>query len=589
MQPTILKRRYIIRIIESSSFALGLFFVAVSWATWPVLPNFYDAIPTGDSPTATVPQLNCWIMWWNMSSLLHGFKYYWHAPFFYPAHSTLAFSEPLTGTLLFAPLIRLFGTAIPAYNALVFFTLVLNGVFARKLLVEIGCTRTVALFGGLSLCFHPLALQNLEAVQLAAIWPCLWCISLIIRFTSKPTVATGSLLGLSVSLQCFFCMHHLLFWCILLAIVGWLALRQLALRKAIPGLLAALATCVCLAGPIVFRVSQTHAEYEFTRSEDIVRVLSANYGDWLTSQNFAWTSLWGLPEANFPLLPGACRVFLAGLCFFLLRRRIKLAHQLLFAIAAVSVLLSFGARLSIGQFNLWEVAAHWFSPLGSVRSPYRFAYFAQMAILLLASISLDLVVRKLIPKRSTEKQIDNSGESQTSGSSVRRFFGTTCVCGLLLLLVLEVRPPQSYLSYPPSPSRQEAWVKHIQRSVPWDSPLLCLPVAEFNTEADQQRETTWMMYATLHTRPIVNGYSGFSPPFWLDLRSKLREDQIDDRVFSQLRSEGIRFLVLRTDLPTSAKYLRWLDQYVSETKQTYRDDRYSVYEIVAGKPTAMVN
>lgn len=513
-----------------------------------------------------------------MASLKYGLEHYWHAPFFYPADSTLAFSEPLTGSMIFAPLVRLFGSPIPAYNAFVWFTLVLNGLAARQLLLQLNCRNAISLAGGLAFCFHPLALQNLEAIQLAVLWPTLWCISLLFKISIRPSLPDGLLLGLSFSLQCFFCLHHLLFWLLLLPWGLWIIFPYHSIKKGFACLAVAALTSICLASPIVIKVMQTHEEYGFSRSSETVRVLSASLADWLTSQNLSWANLLGLGESSFPLLPGLFRISLAATLLFWGRRLRSKTIQFLIAIGVISICLSFGARWSFGSTNLWETACEYFSPLASVRSPYRFAYFSQASIILLAAIALDQGWTHF----NAKIQPNRVSPSSKVGSFLNLWLFRSLMCLCLVLLALEIRPPQSFLNFPPSPRRPEAWVQHIQRNVHWESAILCLPIAEFNTEKSQQRETSWMLYATQHTRPIANGYSGFTPPFWGKLRKALR-GSLDNSVLDLILSEEIKVIVLRTDQPQSVRYLTWLKRVIPESALEFQDDRYMIFRVAGDR------
>src|SRR5512136_82284 len=81
--------------------------------TWPLAIHARDALP-GDLAD---PLLNAFSLAWDAGRAAHGFRGLWDAPFFFPQHDTLAFSDHLLGVALFtAPVQWLTGNAVLAYN-----------------------------------------------------------------------------------------------------------------------------------------------------------------------------------------------------------------------------------------------------------------------------------------------------------------------------------------------------------------------------------------------------------------------------------------------------------------------------------------
>ena len=139
----------------------SLGFALATWITWPLLPQFERALPSGDSPWGTVPMLNSWILWWNAAQLRYGFEQYWHAPIFAPEYGTLAFSEPQPATMLAAPVVWLI--SIPAgYNAYLFFSVTMNLAAGYWFLRNCRCSFLPSLAGGIAIALHPLAIDNIE-------------------------------------------------------------------------------------------------------------------------------------------------------------------------------------------------------------------------------------------------------------------------------------------------------------------------------------------------------------------------------------------------------------------------------------------
>ncbi|MCA9128163.1 MAG: hypothetical protein KDB22_13810 [Planctomycetales bacterium] len=530
-----------------------LYFAAVAiWLLWPLPLYFTTALPTGDSPTATVPMLNAWIVWWNSESLLRGFVDYWDAPIFHPSPGALALSEPQPATLAMAPIVYGIGP-VAAYNSYAIASLLLNGWFASRLLRTMGASNLAALAGGTAVELHPLALNNLEALQLVPMWSVMWTIDLLFRFRRTADLFTGSLVGVALGVTALLSLHHTLFFGILLAMSSWTLLMKepasfkdqefLPARRPIwlwpGGGLLAVATCLLISLPVVLPVLSIHQQYGFARSDSLVAALSATWADWWTTNSTAWIRSGSLDLCSFPLLPGVLRTVLAtfGLCWCF-RFSPRCCGFLLLMLLG-SLTLSFGTHLSLGEWQLWPNLTDWLPPLSRVRSPYRFAYFTQLAIVLLASFVVG--------------RCNSWISSRVSGVGVSgrmRVVKPACVAGQILLfavVVLEVMPPRTHLAFTPLAGQMPAWVDFVAHETPADKAIVCLPVARDVSELANQQETVWMLYATQHQIPLVNGYSGFTPRPWATLRPQLANGSLDPKMLATLRSMGVHFLVIRKD------------------------------------------
>jgi cell fate (sporulation/competence/biofilm development) regulator YlbF (YheA/YmcA/DUF963 family) len=53
-----------------------------------------------------------------------------------------------------------------------------------------------------------------------------------------------------------------------------------------------------------------------------------------------------------------------------------------------------------------------------------------------------------------------------------------------------------------------------------------------------------MYYGTMHGRPLVNGYSGFFPESYYDLRRLVNEEFPSQKTFQEFRARQVEFLVV---------------------------------------------
>jgi hypothetical protein len=79
-------------------------------------------------------------------------------------------------------------------------------------------------------------------------------------------------------------------------------------------------------------------------------------------------------------------------------------------------------------------------------------------------------------------------------------------------------------------------------------PLVELPVADpRDTHRAASLQSTYMLHSTVHWRPLVNGYSGFTPAFHDGLFRTLVNFP-DDRSLDALEKIGVRHAVVHPDL-----------------------------------------
>ena len=545
----------------------GLFFMLSVWAIWPTPLHFLTALPTGDSPVATVPMLNAWIIWWNAESISHGLSVYWDAPIFSPAPGSLALSEPQPFSCVVAPIVYATGSPIAAYNTYVLLTLILNGLFAWRLLLTLGCPRYTAMFGSMAVLLHPLALQNMEALQLLALWPILWTWNTWLNFRRQPTTRRGLTLGLCLALTAATSIHHAVFSLIVLIPSALFSSPFAFDQKTTRGLAVAFAVALALLLPCIWPMYSLLRENTLPRPLHIVQSLSAEPVDWLTTQPTTVLPLQHFETADFPLLPGLLRSSFALAAIWTVTSRHRFAFRFLVWVLMTSWLLSFGANIELLGWNAWDWFASRVPGMSGIRSPYRFAYFTQLAALLLASMTVGQWCRQL--RRTYRK----------TSSSWARVAASIAALWLLVVLAFEVWPSRSYVSFPPHPGHKEAWIEFLKGRNPDQESLLCLPVARDSTERANEIETLWMMYSTIHKLPILNGYSGFSPTAWSNLQKALRSSPFSAETLEQARRQGATLLAIRRRDFASQQYLNSEGSPPPGTTLVFLDDRYAILSI----------
>lgn len=555
-------------------------FVLATWITWPLLPQFERALPSGDSPWGTVPMLNSWTLWWNAAQLRYGFEQYWHAPIFAPAFGTLAFSEPQPATMLAAPVVWLI--SIPAgYNAYLFFSVTMNLAVGYWFLRSFRCSFLPSIAGGIAIALHPLAIENIEAIQLLPMWGILIFFRGFIGLWQSPSLKYCLLFSLGFICTTFCCIHHAFFLVILVPALilasifsdRWPTRSEHATnkryRKSILWGSLGVVLIALAVGPMLYKMHQIHQQYDFERDIERVQVLSGSLWNWTASQTLGISLS---DDSGFRLLPGWIRTCLAGLGILICFRGTRHLVVMLTALITSSFFLSFGANFGWSdspENSLWSLACEWFSPLSRVRSPYRFAYFTQLGIILLAAIASNQILRAAKLSRSRmRRRGEQVFQTQYLGRQALGLF-------LVIAMAVEILPPQTFLTHPPLAEFTPDWAYFLRTQSNPEDRVLCLPVAKDASEISQEISTRWMLFGAQHSCVILNGYSGFTPKPWIDLRKQLRQKQWPETTFDRLRAIETKFIVVRRDLTKVD-----LAQYVEQVERIFQDERHEVWRLL---------
>ncbi len=479
---------------------LTLYGLLTAWLTWPVVRDPLAAIPVGTERFGTVSLFNLWTLWWNVDRVGHAFSGYFDAPIFHPARDTFVFSELLLPTSVFAPVVWLTGSRILAYNVYVWSSLVLNGVFAERLLRTVGVRRSVAVGGGGAMVLLPIVHWQLGVPQYVGLWGVLWTWSAVWRLSREPTWPRAVELGLAFGTTYHLCAHQGLFLAVLL-VSGAVLLpgRRLLSWRAVGRWAVAAVVAVAVVGPFAWKQRSVFAqEKRFERKAEWAWRLSLEAGDYTVGVFPQLVEPGDLSSSaprreHWHANPGWLKVVLAcvGVGFGLRFRRRREWTAWLLLTAAAAFALSLGPRLEVWGVRPWDGLVAYVPGFGQVRNVFRFAFFVQAAVVLLAAVGLHGLLCWRPPfARSV-------------------IVGTTCVLGVLA--VFEMPPPPTGTYRPPAVTLHKDWLAVLrERSEPTDA-VACLPFAAGRRVGDFEVTNDWMYLGTFHGRPLVNGYSGFFP------------------------------------------------------------------------------
>ncbi|MFQ5732016.1 MAG: hypothetical protein ACE5KM_08680, partial [Planctomycetaceae bacterium] len=548
-----------------------LYVSAAVAVTWPAIIHFATALPGGTERVGTVPLFNAWTIWWNADSAARGFVGYWDAPIFHPTADSFAFSETQLTTLAVAPVVWVGGSPTVAYNVYLLGTLIANAWMGRRLLRQVGVNLLPAFLGGLMVELLPFVHWQLDVLQLVPLWGVLWTLAVAWRFGEKPQVRTGLAAGLAFGITYLACNHYGLFLSLLLLpacplLLGRRLVEWQAWKKLLPGALL----CSAVVAPVVLVQLRAVREHDMRRETDLVRRLSAEWGDYSTA--FA-PQLLPLPEisvprrrADWPLSPGSLKWLLAaaGVLGGMIVKRFRRWTLFCIVMLSAAVLLSQGPKLRFGSAVPYHWLADVYPGLAQVRSIFRFAVFAQLTTALLAAQGLALLAEFLARRvfKSQVAAIPRSWNWRVAGATA-----LTAVIGGCA--AVEVWPTEQNLIAVPSLETHRSWIGWLRTHTRPDDVIAHAPFPRGGDVGDYEETAEWMYLQSFHGRRMVNGYSGFFPNGFRELKSAMQGFP-DEWSFDALRNADVRFCIVRRDGTTGGPLPP------SHFRRVFADDRAGV-------------
>lgn len=511
--------------------ATALFYLlATVVATWPLVVNLRTHLPIGTEAPPTVALFNLWTLRWNADRLLAGYAGYWDAPIFFPAQGAFAFSEPqpVTG-IVFALLLALVGDHIAAYNLVILLGLTVNGLAVRQLMSVVGLRRGPALLCGLLALALPFTSYELGVVQLLMLFPLALALAALACFAQRRTLGSALLLGGAIALAFFTCEYYGAFALPILGIVSLAWVFRRLDRAAVGNLLIGGAFATIVLWP--FLPAQARYTAAFARSDTIIRQNSAQLVDYM---RLAPGMLGAQVAPGLHLAGGSGQTLYPGAGLILLAlygvgggwragRRRWVAGCL--AGLSVAILISFGLNLTVAgwaPYQLLRILPGW----GQLRSPFRMAAVAQLLLVMLA------------------------GEGLNALWVWRGQLGRMCARTFTLVIFVEVLLVPAPLYRLPTEQLHAPWVGWLATQPGGAVALVPFPAS--GAAADYEDTAIGMLQALDHRHPLVNGYSGFFPDVYLELRAAMN-DFPNQSSLQALRGANVTYVVIAKGWVTPAR------------------------------------
>jgi hypothetical protein len=492
-----------------SSLAAVLAFCALAAVvTYPQVDRLGSAVADHTDPLFSV-----WRLAWVAHQLRTNPAHVFDANIFYPEPSTFAYSDAmLLPAVAVAPLFWLHVNPIATYNLALLGALAISG-FTMFLLCRTLTGDALASFaGGVVFAFAPYRFEQYVHLEMQMV---LWIpVALLAahRLIAGRRVRDGILLGVVIAAQTLSGIYSAMYFVVGLAVLMPALVLATTMRKPLR-LAMPLAVGALLAAVILLPYALPYSRVSHLAGPRSIGEIQ-HYGASLTrylaapasNRLYGWTSArFGADELQ--LFPGIVAVAL-GLAALVRRpSRVALAYLalLLFAIEA--------ARGFDGV--IYPLLYRYIPPIQGLRVPARFDLIVNLALGVLAAFGLQRLASRL-PR-----------PWRAAGAAI-----------VIAAMTAEYASAPA-LAAVARPSLADRWLATRPPGVLVELPL---PTVSAMWPSAESR---YMYEGTVHWLPMVNGYSGFFPPSYVELLSAM-ESFPDERSLALLRQRNVRYILLRT-------------------------------------------
>ena len=548
--------------------------------TWPVARHLNTHVTPGQQPVMTVPYLNLWTLAWNHRWLRGETENYWDANLFYPHQKTLAYSEPQFGMgLLTAPLAFLGANTILAYNLLLMGFLWGAGMSVYGLCWYLfqgdanggssarGASRKICLWvasatAGVLYGFHFYIFLEMGVLQLLATLFAPLSFLGLHRFVDSNKWRDALIFCVGFLGAWYTCGYYGLFLSVfILCFVLRFGYRKLLEKRALMVSIGTAGITIIGLVPLILGMQSAKTAMSLSRPKFIVENLSAVLGNYLKFPQNSWLyekflDVSSPDRGTFLGILLICLSVIGSIAIFRLRSSEKSGGLLgtrepnsgalqdrfgfprrygvfYIAMAGFAFWLSYGMALipsdaiglGIYRFLVWispyNLLYQFVPGFTSIRSPYRFYIFSVLFLAVLSGWSVLWISERM-----------------------RDRWGRVLIPLILLAVVVELWPLPARLVRVPGSVRELPEIYQEIKALPRDATLLELPLSRGGSEISLETESRFLYYSTFHWRPIVNGYSGFSPRANMGLDQVIAHSE-PETLLSALRAFGIEYVLTR--------------------------------------------
>lgn len=507
-----------------------------------LLASVFVNMPLGEIDKKMPDQIDTylvsWVWSWELHALITDPLNFFQANIFAPFNNTLVFTETMIGTALFAwPILLLsHNNAALAYNLVVLITFAISGLGMYLLTFYLTKNKWASLLAALVYTFAPFKLiHGISHLHITGMWlPYVFLYAH--KFFEKQTWKNVLLLTLFIILVFLEGFHYFIFLPIVIIVftVTYLLTKQFEFnRDNIKKIVLSLLVCAIITMPIIMPYLQVRKEYDQTRLIKEIEVYSPDLIDYFISPVFYKYFYPTRSHTEMAVCPGLMSMILFLLSIYILKHNLfsnEKKYFLIYSITAlIAFLISFGFYIQftsadqtgmLGPFALF----YYFMPgFDGIRAAGRYSIF----VLLTISIFIGW------------------------GASIWHIRITSVFKKILLyfliitFLFLEFAfvPPVSYSANKIVSGNTELTCWMANQSD--DKIFLHLPMA-VDIDSFINYDISYVYNSRDHFKKIVNGYSGYSSPGYLELAKKLLSFE-PDKDIDMIKKFKVNYIIFHFD------------------------------------------
>jgi hypothetical protein len=462
--------------------------------TWPLAtsPGGLSGNQNGDA------QLNEWILAWVAHALPRTPFHLFQTNIFYPAKDTLAFSEPLiVPAVLGAPMAWLGGSPVLVFNLMVMAGFALTAFSGYLLMFAWTRDRAAALLTGSTFAFNTHTLTRLAHVQGLHLYGLPLALLATDRLITTARTRDAWWLALWMTVMAYTSGYLLIFGAVTVGVALLARAPEWTERARSVGSRFALARLAPAAAivPLWLPYHRVATEQGMVRSLAATSDFSATPGGYLAASGRIHLATWSARFFKDPVdsfFPGVVVLTLAVVAVSyasrrdarpdtLTRRRIVM----LSAIAVTGFVLSLGPRTPAYGW-LYQI----FPPMRGLRAAARFGNLFLLGMSALAGFGLAQL----------------RARAQPHGAGVRQ----PAILAAILIAVANVeslRAPFEYQRFTGTPRLYTLLA---------DEPRVVLAEVPFYPRQAIFENAEYVLNSTAHWRPLMNGYSGYTPASYVE-------------------------------------------------------------------------
>jgi len=465
--------------------------------TWPLAlhPGRYSRNDNADT------QLNEWIMAWVAHQLPRDPRHLFEANIFHPAHDALAFSEPLiVPALAGAPLAWAGASPVLVYNIVLILGFALTAFAVCLLVDEWTGSLPAGLAAGSAFAFNAHTLERLPHIQGIHIYTLPVALLAIDRLVLRATWRSAAMLAAAMVAAAYTSGYLVVFATVMAAIAVVVRAREWrpqARRFLLHLGAAALVSAIAML-PVYLPYARVARDQHMVRTLDAVQDYSATPAGYLATEARLHFSAWSRRFFQDPVnsfFPGFAIIALAGIGIVLAWRRrpapgdpLRARVLMLIAIGLAGFILSLGTATPVYSWLF-----HVFPPMQGLRAAARFGNLFLLAVAVLGGLGL----AQALPPEGGSREIRARGfRFQAEG-------GWLAIVLLILVNAEALRAPFTYQPFAGIPA-----IYTLLRDEP--GPVVVAEQPFFPRWAIFENGP-YVLASTAHWRPLMNGYSGYTP------------------------------------------------------------------------------